>query len=86
MFRFVLGKIDMQALYAAADKGAASAIKDQVCEANFYAGQIDLMTGERARARRLFDRAKRNCPPRYIEYKGAQVEFDRMFKKKARSK
>ncbi len=86
VFRFLLGQIDEQALYAAAGNGDAATIKEQTCEVNFYAGQMGLMTGERARARRLFDKAKRNCLPSYIEYKGAQVEFDRMLKKKERSK
>ena len=76
------GNIDQDTLFAAAGAGDAVSAREKGCEAAFYAGQADLLAGERPRARRLFDKARRDCPPAYIEFTGAKVELARMFRKK----
>jgi lipoprotein NlpI len=51
---FLLGDIDEPALLATAGKGSASAVRDQQCEAWYFAGMARLFAGQRAEAADYF--------------------------------
>ena len=71
----VSGPDDTEAVLAAADDPDPDIKKNQVCEANFYSGEIALQLGKRDDAIRLFKLAAAECPKSYVEYEGARAEL-----------
>jgi len=75
----LLGRITPDALLVAAAI-SADPVKaaGQDCEANFYAGEYQLMRGETGAARRSLTAALGKCSPGFLEYQGAVGELKRI--------
>jgi lipoprotein NlpI len=57
------------------DHHDANTKTNQLCEANFYSGEIALRSGSTADATRLFRLAASDCPKSFIEWAGANAEL-----------
>jgi lipoprotein NlpI len=76
VIRLYLGQMTPEAvLAAAADHADAATKKGQVCEANFYSGQLALQKGAKEDATRLFRLAAADCPKGFIEWSAAKAEL-----------
>jgi lipoprotein NlpI len=75
LIRLYLGQLTSEVALAAADDADASTRRDQVCEANFYVGELALQRGAKEEAVRLFRLAAADCPKAFIEYTGAAAEL-----------
>jgi lipoprotein NlpI len=62
VIRLYLGQMTPEAVLAAAAHRDASKQKSQVCEANFFSGELALQQGSKGEATRLFRIAKEGCP------------------------
>ena len=62
-----LGETTPQAVLAAADDRDATTKRGQLCEANFYSGELALQQGDKAEATRLFRLAAAGCPREFVE-------------------
>jgi lipoprotein NlpI len=71
-----LGEATPQAVLAAADDPDATTKRGQVCEANFYIGELALRQGDKAEATRLFHLAAAACPPEFVEGPSANAELE----------
>jgi lipoprotein NlpI len=67
--RLFLGELSPAETLAAADDDNPDRKQAQVCQANFYTGELALIGGERREAIRLFQLAATECPHRFIEWK-----------------
>jgi PQQ-dependent catabolism-associated CXXCW motif protein len=67
VIRLYLGKLTPAEVRAAAESGDANTGKGQVCEANFYTGELALLQGAKEEAGRLFRLAAASCPGDFIE-------------------
>jgi len=63
------------AVLAAADDPDATGKKGQVCEANFYSGELSLTKGLKDEATRLFRLAASDCPHDFNEWDAANAEL-----------
>jgi lipoprotein NlpI len=73
--RMLLGDLTLaQVLLAADDKDPATR-QQQVCQANFYGGELALSQDAREEASRLFRLAADACPPSEIERQSAAAEL-----------
>jgi len=70
-----LGQMTQAAVLAAADDPDPVKKKGQVCEANFYAGELSLLKGTKDDAGRLFLFAVGNCPRTFLEWDAANDEL-----------
>jgi lipoprotein NlpI len=75
VIRLYLGQLTPEAVLAAAVDPDSETQKGQVCEANFYAGELALQRGDKDGAPRLFRLAAAGCPKSFIEYDGAVAEI-----------
>jgi len=75
VIRLYLGQLTPAAVLAAADDLNADTKKGQVCEANFYSGELELQQGATKEAARLFQLAAAHCPKGFIEWPAANVEL-----------
>jgi len=75
VIRLFQGQIGYDALLAAADDPRPSKKKGRVCEANFYAGELELAKGSKNEAIRLFRLASNNCPRSFDEFGAANAEL-----------
>jgi lipoprotein NlpI len=75
VIRLYLGQLTPEAVLAAADDPDATTKKGQVCEANFYSGELALRQGKKDEATGLFRRATADCPKPFFEYDGANAEL-----------
>jgi lipoprotein NlpI len=75
VIRLFMGQMTAGALLAAADDPDATKRKGQVCEANFYTGELSLLKGSKNEATRLFRIAASDCPHNFIEWDGANAEL-----------
>ncbi len=73
--RLFLGQLTPTDLLAAADDTDADTRKGQVCEANFYIGELALQQGDKAEAARLFRLAATDCPREFVEGPSARSEL-----------
>jgi len=73
--RYYLGEITAEQLLAAADNPNADVRKRQVCDANFYSGELDLQQGRRADATQHLQFAVASCSKGFAEYEGAIAEL-----------
>jgi lipoprotein NlpI len=62
VIRLYLGQMTPEAVLAAAAHRDASKQKSQVCEANFFSGELALQQGSKDEATRLFRIAEEGCP------------------------
>jgi tetratricopeptide (TPR) repeat protein/WD40 repeat protein len=74
VIRMFLGKITPAALLATADDPDATKKKGQVCEANFFSGELALQTGAKIEAAHLF-RLASDCPKTDMEWRTANAEL-----------
>ena len=70
-----LGELTPEALLAAADDHDPKTEKGQVCEANFYSGELALQQGKKDEAARLFKLAANDCPKGLVEWAAANAEL-----------
>jgi tetratricopeptide (TPR) repeat protein len=75
VFRLFADELTRADLVAAASDPDARTQRNQVCEANFYAGEQALARQHKDEAARLFRLAAGDCPRTYIEMEGAQAEL-----------
>jgi lipoprotein NlpI len=76
--RLFQGEMTSDAVFAAADDANAWKKKGQVCEANFYVGELALQRGDKEEAARLFRLATDDCPKTFIERSAASLELKAM--------
>ena len=62
-------------LQAATDAPNSATKKAQVCEANFYSGEVALQQRKRDQAIQLFRLAAADCPKSFLEYSSANAEL-----------
>src|ERR1700731_2560768 len=67
VIRLFLGQTTPAAVLAAADDADATTKRGQVCEANFYSGELARQKGNKEEAARLFRLAAANCPHEFVE-------------------
>jgi tetratricopeptide (TPR) repeat protein len=75
VIKLFLGELMVEALRAAADHPDPKTRGEQVCEANFYTGEIARRSGAKAEAARLFTLAAQECPATWIELEAANAEL-----------
>jgi lipoprotein NlpI len=63
------------AVLAAAESPNTQMQQNQICEANFYSGELALQRGTKDEATRLFKLAVDGCPKMSIEYQSATAEL-----------
>jgi lipoprotein NlpI len=76
VIRLFLGQTTPAAVLAAADDPDAKTKRGQVCEANFYLGELALQQGAREDATRLFRLAAADCPREFVEGHSAESELE----------
>jgi lipoprotein NlpI len=75
VIKLFLGELTTEAALAAADEADPKTRRGQVCEVNFYAGEIARLGGAKPEAARLFKLAAQQCPPTWIELEAANAEL-----------
>jgi lipoprotein NlpI len=75
LVRLYLGQMTPADVLAAAQNADARTMKGQVCEANFYSGELALLQGKRDNAIRLFRLAATDCPLDFVESPSATAEL-----------
>jgi lipoprotein NlpI len=70
-----LGQMTPAAALAAADDPNANTKMGQVCEANFYSGELALRQNQKEDAVRLFRLAADGCPIDFTEWPVARLEL-----------
>ena len=73
--RMFLGQLTPAAVLAAADNADAKTKSDQVCEANFYGGELALRQNAKDEAIRQFKLAVSDCPHSFLEWDAANGEL-----------
>jgi lipoprotein NlpI len=76
VIRLFLDQTTPAAVLAAADDPDAEKKKGQVCEANFYSGELALQQGAKEEAARLFRLAAAGCPREFAEGHAANSELE----------
>jgi tetratricopeptide (TPR) repeat protein len=72
---YLLGRLDREALIAAAASTDEKKRKGQECEARFYVAEHFIARGQKNDARPLLETAQDECPRNYIEHEAAVVEL-----------
>jgi lipoprotein NlpI len=75
VLRFVRGELDAAGLTAAAADPDPARNRGQLCEANFYSGELALLQARKAEATPLLEAAASDCPPSFIEWDAANAEL-----------
>jgi lipoprotein NlpI len=75
VIRLFLGQTPPAAVLAAADDPDPNTRRGQVCEANFYSGELALQQGVKEEAARLFRLAAADCPHAFVEGPAADAEL-----------
>jgi lipoprotein NlpI len=75
VIRLFMDQMTSAAVLAAADDQDATRKKGQVCEANFYSGELSLTKGLKDEATRLFRLAASDCPHSFNERDAANAEL-----------
>jgi lipoprotein NlpI len=75
IIRTYLGQTTAEAAIAAADDPNPVTKKGNVCDANFYLGQLALQRGAKDEAGRLFRLAAAGCPKTYLVWPAANAEL-----------
>ncbi len=76
--RLYLGGLTFGALLVAAEDPDPNKRKGQVCEANFYAGELALANGAQDEALKLLRVATDVCPKHFVEWPAAHAELRRL--------
>jgi len=75
VIRLFLGELTSAQVLAAAADPDPKKNRGQLCEANFYGGEMALLKTRKDEARRLFRLAAANCPRAFVEWEGANAEL-----------
>jgi lipoprotein NlpI len=75
VIRLYLGQLTAEAVLAAADDPNANTKNGQLCEANFYTGELALQRGDKDDATRLFKLAAGACLKTFTEWLAANAEL-----------
>lgn len=75
VIRLYLGQLTPEAVLAAADDPDATKKKEQVCDANFFSGELALQRGAKDEATRLFRLAATGCPKNRDAYDSTNAEL-----------
>jgi lipoprotein NlpI len=75
VIRLFLGQLTPGAVLAAADDADANVKRRQVCDANFFVGELALQQGKKEEASRLFRLATTDCPRARSAWTGAVGEL-----------
>ena len=75
VIRLFLGQSNIEQTYGAAFDTDPKTKAAQTCEANFYSGEMALLTKNRKEAQRLLKLAADECPPGFIESTAAVAEM-----------
>jgi lipoprotein NlpI len=75
VIRLFLGETTPAAVLAAADDADAKTRRGQLCEANFYIGELSLQQGAKDEAERLFRLSATDCPREFVEGPSATAEL-----------
>ena len=75
VIRLFLGETTPAAVLAAADDADAKTRSGQLCEANFYIGELSLQQGAKDEAERLFRLSATDCPREFVEGPSATAEL-----------
>jgi len=75
VIRLFLGETTPAAVLAAADDPDPKTKTGQLCEANFYIGQLALRQGAKDEAERLFRLSAAGCPHEFVEGSSATAEL-----------
>jgi tetratricopeptide (TPR) repeat protein len=75
VIRLFLGQTTPVAVLAAADDPDADIKKSQICEANFYMGELALQQDVKEESARLFRLAAADCPRDFVEGAAAYAEL-----------
>jgi lipoprotein NlpI len=75
VIRMFLGQMPPVAVLTAADDPDVTKKVGQVCEANFYSGELALRTNIKDEAARLFRLSSGDCPKDFIEWIAANAEL-----------
>jgi lipoprotein NlpI len=78
IIRLYLGQSTPEGVLAAADSPNLYTKKGQVCEANFFGGELALQQGATQEAVRLFHLAATDCPRSFREYWAATAELQNL--------
>jgi tetratricopeptide (TPR) repeat protein len=76
VIRLFLGQTTPAAVLAAADDPDPKTKRGQVCEANFYIGELALQQGSKEEAARLFRLSAADCPREFVEGHSASAELE----------
>jgi tetratricopeptide (TPR) repeat protein len=79
IIRLYLGELSPADVLAAADDPDAIKKQGQVCEANFYTGELVLHNGDKTEAARLFKLAAADCPKTFDEFSAANAELKGLY-------
>jgi lipoprotein NlpI len=75
LIRLFIGELTPAAALAAADDADLDKKKGQVCDANYFSGELALQQGAKDEAARLFRLAASDCPHASFEWESAQAEL-----------
>jgi len=75
VIRHFLGQANIEQTYGAAFDTDPKIKAAQTCEANFYSGELALLTKNKKEAQRLLKLAADQCPPSFIEATAAVAEL-----------
>ncbi len=75
VIRQFLGQLNIEQTYGAAFDTDPKTKSAQTCEANFYSGELALLTKNKKEAQRLLKLAADQCPPSFIESTAALAEL-----------
>lgn len=78
--RFLTGRISEEILLKTAERGNEQTIREQRCEAYFYAGTLRLLKGDRVIAGEYFQRAVDTNVKDFTEYQSAKAELEALRK------
>lgn len=76
--RLLLGEITLTAMFEAAEDNDARKRRGQLCEANFFGGEVAVGEGAREEAGRMFRSAVADCPKTFMEWPAAGAELKAM--------
>jgi lipoprotein NlpI len=78
LIELFLGRADIAAVRKATDTADAIRRRGQVCEADFFIGELHLQNQQPQEALALLNAAQDGCPPDYVEAYAAAAELKRL--------
>jgi lipoprotein NlpI len=78
ILQYLQGRLDRDALIAAAADADEKKQKGRECEARFYIAARLIIDGQKVAARPLLEKARDECPRTYIEYEAALAELAKL--------